>query len=134
MPLTYALIHGEDGSFGVSFPDFPGAITSGRSAEEAIRKASEMLSFHVAGMVEDGDVLPQLRGLADLQADPDFVEDSAGAVLALIPFDMPTRAVRVNITIEESLLKAIDQAASAGGQSRSAYLAEAARARIRTAA
>lgn len=57
-----------------------------------------------------------------------------GAALASIPFDMPTRAVRVNITVKEPSLQAIDQAARAGGQSRSAYLAEAARARIRAAA
>lgn len=57
-----------------------------------------------------------------------------GVALASIPFDMPTRAFRENITVKEPSFKAIDQAARAGGQSRSAYLAEAARARIRATA
>jgi predicted RNase H-like HicB family nuclease len=37
MPLAYAMIHEEDGIFGLSFPDFPGCIATGRSAEEALR-------------------------------------------------------------------------------------------------
>jgi len=133
MPLAYALIHEEDGRVGVSFPDFPGAVSAGRDAEDAIRKGSELLTFHVAGMVEDGDRLPILRSVAELRADPEFSEDADGAVLALVPFDLPTRSVRVNITMEEALLKSVDEAAQAGGQSRSAFLAEAARARIRAA-
>ena len=60
---------------GVSFPDFPGVVTTGRTAEEAIRKGSEALSFHVAGMGEDGDTLPLLRDLDALERDPGFHED-----------------------------------------------------------
>src|SRR6266550_2760668 len=45
--------------FGVSFPDFPGCITAGRTLEEARRKAAEALSFHIAGMVEDGEKIPR---------------------------------------------------------------------------
>ena len=41
MSSAYALIHGEAGVSGVSFPDYPGAVATGRSAEEAIRKGSE---------------------------------------------------------------------------------------------
>ena len=133
MPLAYALIHEEDGAFGAAFPDFPGAVTSAKSAEDAIRKATEALSFHVAGMVEDGDPLPMLRGLSELRADPDFREAARDAVVALVPFDLPTRAVRINVTMEEGLLGAVDRAAQAAGQSRSAFLADAARSRIRAA-
>ncbi len=132
MPIAYALIHEEEGIYGASFPDFPGAVTTGRNADDVIRKASEMLSFHVAGMSEDGDALPFLRSLSDLQRDADFVAAQAGAALALIPFELPTKSVRVNISMDEGLLAAVDRAAEASGQSRSAFLAEAARQRIRT--
>ena len=44
--------------FGVSFPDFPGCITAGRTSEEARRRAAEALSFHIAGMIEDGEKIP----------------------------------------------------------------------------
>jgi predicted RNase H-like HicB family nuclease len=131
MPLAYALIHREAGVSGISFPDFPGVIATGRTAEEAIRKGSEALSFHVAGMIEDGDPLPDLRALDALQGDPDFHEDAEGGVVALVQFDLPAKAVRINISIDEHLLGAIDRAAAAAGQSRSAFLAEAARRKIR---
>lgn len=134
MPLAYALIHRQDGVSGVSFPDFPGVVASGRSAEEAIRRGSEALTFHVAGMVEDGDTLPMLRDLEELERDPDYREDARDAVVAMVPFDLPGKSVRVNITIDEHLLETIDQSARALGQSRSAFLAEAARMKIRGAA
>jgi predicted RNase H-like HicB family nuclease len=133
MAHAYALIHEEDGTFGASFPDFPGAVTSGRSMDEVIRKAAEALTFHVAGMVEDADPLPMLRSLSELRADAEFHEAAEGAVVAVVPFDLPTRAVRINISIDEGLLGAVDRAAEAAGQSRSAFLADAARHRIRAA-
>jgi predicted RNase H-like HicB family nuclease len=130
MPLAYALIHEEDGLFGISFPDFPGAVAAARSADEAIRKGSAVLGFHVAGMAADGDPLPVLRTLAELRADRAFREDAGEALLALVPFALPARSVRINISVDANLLAAIDQAAEAAGQSRSAFLADAARARM----
>ena len=131
MPIAYALIHRAGGVSGVSFPDFPGVVATGRTAEEAVRKGSEVLTFHVAGMDADGDPVPMLRDLDTLQRDPDFREDQAGAVLALGPFDLPTRSVRINISIDEGPLGALDREAKAAGKSRSAFLAEAARAKLR---
>lgn len=134
MATTYALIHEEDGVFGVSFPDFPGCVATGRTEDEALRRGGETLAFHIAGMVADGDPLPVPRRLAELRRDATFREDAVGAVLALVPFEPPGRAVRVNISLEERLLESVDRAASAAGQSRSAFLAEAARQRLRGAA
>lgn len=133
MPLAHALVHEEDGNFGISFPDFPGCISGGASAEDAIRKGSEALTFHAGGMDEDGDPMPVLRTLNELQRDPAFIEALAGAVLALVPFELPSKAVRINISIDENLLGAVDAAAKAAGMSRSSFLAEAARKRIRAA-
>jgi predicted RNase H-like HicB family nuclease/predicted RNA binding protein YcfA (HicA-like mRNA interferase family) len=44
--------------FGVSCPDFPGCITTGRTLEEARRRAAEALSFHMAGLIQDGEKIP----------------------------------------------------------------------------
>lgn len=134
MPMTYALIHEEDGIFGISFPDFPGCVSTGTTEEEALRKGTQALSFHVAGMVEDGDPLPNARNLAELRADPAFREGAEGAIVALVPFDVPGRAIRLNISLEERLLESVDRAAAAAGQSRSAFLADAARQRLKGAA
>lgn len=134
MPVTYALIHEEGGVFGVSFPDFPGAVTTARRADDVLRRATELLNFHVAGMIEDGDALPALRSLDELQADRQFRSDAKGAMVALVPFEMPGKSVRLNISMDENLLQAVDRAAEAAGQTRSAFLAEAAKARVRSAA
>jgi len=134
MATVYALIHEEDGVFGISFPDFPGCISGGATAEEALRKGALALSFHVAGMVEDGETLPVPRTLRQLQASASFRADAKGAVIALLPFDPPGKAVRLNISLEERLLEQVDRAAEAAGQSRSAFLSEAARAKLQGAA
>lgn len=131
MPLAYAMIHEECGLFGVSFPDFPGVVASAKNAEEALRKSTEALTFHVAGIAEDGDIVPVPRALTELRDDPAWIEDAGGAVVALVSFDLPMKSVRVNISIDEALLSAVDQAAHAAGQSRSAFLSEAARLRMR---
>jgi metal-responsive CopG/Arc/MetJ family transcriptional regulator len=47
-----------------------------------------------------------------------------------VPLDVPGRSLRVNISLDESLIDAIDRAATAAGQNRSSYLADAARARL----
>jgi predicted RNase H-like HicB family nuclease len=53
-----------DSDFGVSFPDFPGCVTAGRTLEEARRMAAEALAMHIAGMIEDGDVVPDPSNLS----------------------------------------------------------------------
>ena len=132
MPLAYALIQEEAGVAGISFPDFPGVVTTGRTAEEAIRRGSEALSSRVRGMAEGGGAIPMLRSIAELRADPEFVSGAADAVVALVPFDLPARAVRINVSMDEHLLRAIDRAAAASGQSRSAFIADAARLKLRS--
>jgi len=134
MATIYALIHEEDGVFGISFPDFPGCIATGRSEDEVLRKGTEALTFHIAGMVEDGDALPVSRTLSELRGDADFRADAADAVVAVVNYEAPGRSVRVNISFEERLLESVDRAAAAAGQSRSAFLAEAARQRLKGAA
>ncbi len=132
--FVYSLIHEEGGAYGISFPDFPGCVSGGDSLDEAVARGRETLAFHIAGMIEDGDPLPIPRALSELKGDADFVADAEGAAVVAVPIELPGRAVRVNVSLDERLLKAIDRAAHAAGQSRSAFLAEAARARIKGAA
>ena len=127
---VFALLHEENGSYGISFPDFPGVISGGNSAEEAIRRGGDTLAFHIAGMIEDGDTLPRLRSLAELRSDPALREDFEGSVVALVPIELPGRTVRINISIDEILLERVDRAAKGTGESRSGYLARAAKERL----
>jgi predicted RNase H-like HicB family nuclease len=124
-----ALIHQEDGIYGVSFPDFPGCVTGAEDIDTAMRKAAEVLAFHAEGLADDGP-LPEVRTLAQLQKDRDFRSDAKGAAVAFIPYMPPSRALRINITMDESLVSRIDRAAADLGETRSGFLAGAARKRL----
>jgi len=139
--IVWALIHEADGPkgrvYGVSFPDFPGVASGGRSVDEAIARGRETLAFHVAGLIEDNEPVPALRTLEELRADREVareMRDVRRVCLVEVPFELPGKPVRVNISIEDRLLDAVDRAARSRGQSRSAFLAEAAREKIKGAA
>lgn len=57
--------------YGVSFPDFPGVVTAGASLDEAGKLAEEALAFHVAGLIEDGEAVPEPTSLEKVTADAD---------------------------------------------------------------
>jgi len=67
-----------DSDFGVSFPDFPGCVTAGKTLEEAQRM----------GMVEDGEAVPEPSSLDALADDP--ARENAVAVLVSIGVHMWT--------------------------------------------
>ncbi|MFH1036438.1 MAG: type II toxin-antitoxin system HicB family antitoxin [Pseudomonadota bacterium] len=124
-----ALIRKERGSaYGVDFPDFPGCITAGNTLEEARQRASEALSFHIAGMVEDGDPIPEPTPLDTIMADP----DNADAVAFLVSVaNRPSKKVRVNIILPEDDLGRIDSYAKQVRLTRSAFLLMAAKRAMR---
>jgi predicted RNase H-like HicB family nuclease len=128
------LVHEEDGNYGISFPDFPGCVSAGATLDEAVERGRATLAFHVEGMVEDGDSLPPIRTLEELRADKDYRADAKGAVVVAVPFELPGKSVRLNISLDERLVEAIDRAAAAAGQTRSGFLADAAKIRLKGAA
>jgi predicted RNase H-like HicB family nuclease len=85
MPGYIALLHKDDGtSYGVSFPDVPGCISAGDTFEEAVADAAEALAGHFGAMRADGEPIPTPRSFEELKRDPDFAEDSAGAVVTMV--------------------------------------------------
>ena len=127
-----ALIHKEEGSdYGVSFPDIPGCITVGADLDEARARAEEVLAFHVEGMTEDGDAIPEPSGLEQVMAD----RENRDGVAILVSLKATTvRAVRVNVTIPEDMLDRLDRFAAEHGMSRSGFLTHAARKAMETGA
>ncbi len=113
-----------DSDFSVDFPDFPGCITAGSTLEEARAMAEEALAFHIEGMIEDGDPIPAPSSLDEIMADSH--NTGAVAFLVAVPESTP-KIVRVNITVPEPDLRAIDTFASSHGLTRSGLLVEAAR-------
>ena len=118
-----AYLHKDSKSdYSVSFPDFPGVATAGKTLEEARRLAAEALALHIQGMVEDGETIPEPSSLDSLANDPAM----KGAVAFLVSASAPDALVRVNITARESQMKKIDLLAEAAGMTRSAYMVQAA--------
>lgn len=130
MAFVTALIHQEGRNFGISFPDFPGCVSTGGSYDEVILRGEQALRLHVEGMQEDGEPMPLLRSTGDVMCDPAMAEDVKDATAYAMPFPIAEKAVRINVTLDEALLRQIDQGAAARGLSRSSFLAEAARASL----
>jgi hypothetical protein len=81
-------------------------------------------------MLEDGDPIPEPSPIdAPL---PDWLERVGDVALrTLVRVELPGRAVRLSITMDEALASAVDRAAAAHGFTRSGFLAEAARRMLR---
>ena len=107
--------------FGVSFPDFPGCITAGKTLDDARLMASEALALHVRGMLEDGETIPEPSTIDKVSKDPALENAIAFLVKANIE-----KTVRVNITARESQIELIDRLAKQAGMTRSAYMVQAA--------
>lgn len=118
-----AILEKEPGSaYGVTFPDIPGCVSAGATAEEAIVNAHEALAGHIALMVEDGDTLPEPTAIEAIIADAAITM----VAVTMIGVTVPGRARRVNVTLDEALLADIDAVAD----NRSRFLAEAARSEL----
>lgn len=121
MASYIGIIHKDaDSDFGVSFPDFPGCITAGKTLDEAGRMAQEALTGHIAVGAEYGDTIPTPMSLEQAQGH-EFAENAVAFIVVRVP-EPEGRVVRVNITLREADLKRIDQAAAAAKQNRSSYL------------
>ena len=120
-----ALIHKDaDSDFGVSFPDLPGCVTAGESLDEARAFAEEALALHFAGLAEDSEAAPEPSTLETIMED----RDNRDAVAVLVPVrGAAPKVVRVNITLPEDVLQAIDDYAEHQGMNRSAFLVRAAK-------
>ncbi len=112
-----ALIHKDgDSDFGVSFPDLPGCVTAGATLDEARDLAAEALAFHLEGLEQDGEAIPEPSSLESVMADPEN-RDGVAILVAVAP-NAPVKTIRINITLPEDVLNAIDTYAEANGYSR----------------
>ena len=125
MSQYIALIHKEaDSHFGVSFPDFPGVATAGTTLDDARSMAEEALAFHIEGLVQDGEAIPEASSLDDVMSDPD---NRSGVAILIAVKTEAAKVIRVNVTLPGDILEQIDKYAEAHGLSRSGFLAQAAK-------
>jgi predicted RNase H-like HicB family nuclease len=122
------VIDGAGESWGVRFPDIDGCVGAGATAEEAVANAAEALRDVMSYRRRSSFPSPKARTLAEILASG---EVGSAEAAVLIPLLLDTgRSVRANLTFDEGLLEAIDEAAKKRGLTRSAFLAGAAREKI----
>jgi hypothetical protein len=79
----------------------------------------------------DGDPVPQPRDFDAIMADDNLSEDREDAMTTVIPLVRDRGSTtRINVSFDLGLLEAIDATARSRGQTRSAFLASAARREI----
>lgn len=111
-----AMIESSDTGFGVWFLDLPGCVSAGETIDQALIAAREALALHISGMIEDGERIPSASKLPDPR-------DPAVVAVGMVPVTLPGRKRRVNVSLDEGLLAAID----AVTDNRSGFLERAAR-------
>lgn len=124
-----ALIDGESGVYGVSFPDLPGCVAMAATIDEAILRAAEALREFDADAAAAGVSMPPPTPPERLRAAPEVAEAlRQGATLVTVPLIRETaNAVKANLSINAGVLAALDVEAARRGVTRSALVEAMAR-------
>lgn len=118
-----AVVHKQPRSdYGVSFPDFPGCITAGKTLDEAREMAQEALELHIEGMLEDGKKLPKATSMETVVQRATH-RSSIRAYFVVSTENHPKQVVRINATLDPDLLQDIDHYARKLGMTRSGFIA-----------
>ena len=111
-----AWIDGEQGSYGVSFPDLPGIVAMGTTVDEALLHAEEALRDYVIETERDGEPITPPTSI-------EHVETPSGYTLVSVPLiRLSGRSVRANLTLDEGVAAFIDGEARRRKMTRTAYV------------
>lgn len=111
-----ALIDGEKGAYGVSFPDILGVVAMGVTIDEALINAEEALRDYVIEVEQAGEkpISPSLI---------EEVETPVGSTLISIPLiRLSGHSVRANLMLDEGVLAYIDGEARRRGMTRTKFV------------
>lgn len=109
----------------IVFPAFPGVTSVASVLADLIPQARDALATAVEDMEADGEDLP--LAVEDGVEQPVLPEGLHSPIMLMVPVEVRTRSVRVNISLDEGLLARMDSVAARTGTSRSALLAKGAR-------
>jgi len=58
--MKYAVvIEKGESSYGAYVPDLPGCVAAGETREEVLHLIHEAIEFHIQGLKEDGQIIPE---------------------------------------------------------------------------
>ena len=111
-----ALIDGEKGAYGVTFPDLPGIVAMGNTVDEAMVNAEEALRDYAIEAEKDGEKI-------SLPSAFERLEVPRGNTLVSVPLIRVTgRNVRAHMTLDEGVAAFIDGESRRRGMTRKAYV------------
>lgn len=124
-----AVLDGDAGAFGVTFPDLPGVTAMGATPDKALIAAVDALRDWAEVTLAAGGEMSAPRGLAELMRDPDAREEiEAGFDVATVPLILESgRTTKANLSLDAGLLAAMDATAARVGLTRSALVEALAR-------
>lgn len=109
-------------AWGVTVPDLPGCFSAGETIEEALDNIRDGILFHIEGMLDDGEAVPEAKPIDHYRNKREY----KNRVWALVDVDLSRLedvTERVNITLPRRVLNKLDAAARAAGETRSGYIA-----------
>ncbi len=117
MAIRYpALIDGEKGSYGVSFPDIDGVVAMGTTIDEALLNAEDSLRDYALDAERLGVELAKPSAPEDVEVPP-------GALLSSVPLiRLGGKPVRANMLLSPDVLNFIDLEAARRKMTRTGYV------------
>jgi len=120
------VIHKDEGSdYGVIVPDLPGCFSAGSTMDDALAMAREAIELHLEGLIEEGESVPRPGTIEQHKGNPDY-KGGTWAIVSVNPGNLRLKAKRINVTIPERVLDAVDRCAKAEHETRSGLLVKAA--------
>lgn len=112
-------------AYGVVVPDLPGCFSAGDTMDEALANAQEAILLHLEGLLDDSKAIPKPSAIEKLRRKREF-KNWTWAVVDVDMSQLGDKAARINITLPQRILRAVDSHARRMGESRSGFLARAA--------
>ena len=117
-------------AFGVVVPDLPGCFSAGDTLDDALTNSREAILLHLEGLVDYGQPFPAPTPIELLRKKRNY-RGWTWAVVDVDASELGDKAARINITLPQRILRAIDAHAKKQGETRSGFLARAALEAIR---
>jgi len=113
-------------NWSISFPAFPGVVTTGDTLTELLANGRDALASVIEALQEDGAAIPESYDGA-LRSAGYNAADYHDPHMVLLSVEIGGRASRINVTMDEGLVARLDRAAERSHSTRSALLARGAR-------
>jgi hypothetical protein len=103
----------------------PGCFSAGDTLDEALTNAREAILLHLEGLLDESKPFPKPTGIDQLRNKRSY-RRWTWAIIDVDVSELGDKAARINITLPQRILRAVDAHARKQGETRSGFLARAA--------